>query len=280
MRVTDYPLSAWVASYGIAAAPPPDIYVTHNAGLFSCCTIRLIFALLFYNERKRLPILDSSKQFAFYKDGRTGDLTPELFDAEARIVTIGKDTATMSEEPGEISFTDYSKLNFSDLNDFLKVYFSPSHRVGDNIYALTHKYSLDFENLCAVFYRGNDKIRETPEIPYSVFFDKAQEVLNDNPEVKFFLMPDESEFKTAFMARFPNTICFEETLTMPKKNSAIFYEIPPSEKPKHAVQFLSEVYIAAKCKHLITHSGNGGMWAVLFRGHAENMHQYLIDKWL
>ena len=50
------------------------IVVDHNAGFFSCCTIRLQKIVDYYNENKIFPIVDSTNQWAFYKD-KPGDIT-------------------------------------------------------------------------------------------------------------------------------------------------------------------------------------------------------------
>ena len=40
-------------------------------------------------------------------------------------------------------------------------YFSPSDEINEIITTMKKKYSLDYENICVLFYRGNDKNRET-----------------------------------------------------------------------------------------------------------------------
>ena len=43
--------------------------ITHNAGFFSCCTIRLLEIINYFNLNKELPlIVDSSVQFEVYKN--------------------------------------------------------------------------------------------------------------------------------------------------------------------------------------------------------------------
>ena len=42
--------------------------IKHNAGFFSCCSIRLIDIIHYFNENKTLPDeVDSSEQFSLYK---------------------------------------------------------------------------------------------------------------------------------------------------------------------------------------------------------------------
>lgn len=249
--------------------------VTHNAGFFSCATIRLIEIMKYFNIFKCLPDeVDSSAQFAFFKKSQEENVVPEFF-SETDVILYHTKEVVATSEPGEISFGDYSKLNFEDIKPFVDKYFSPSARIRGIAERYESKYLIDFENTCAVFYRGNDKSKECEVTPYKDFIDKAREIKSANPEVRFLVQPDETEFLQAFTAEFPDCCFhFSETPHMRRKDSAIFYELPPEKKTEHGCCFLAAVITMAKCKHVINHSGNGGMWLALYRGSAKNVHQF------
>ena len=44
------------------------IKVLHNAGFFSCCSVRLHCIVSYYNKYGILPVVDSSLQFEWYKN--------------------------------------------------------------------------------------------------------------------------------------------------------------------------------------------------------------------
>ena len=44
------------------------LYTNHNAGFFSCCSVKLDNIIQYYNKYKKLPIVDSSKQYEWYKN--------------------------------------------------------------------------------------------------------------------------------------------------------------------------------------------------------------------
>lgn len=249
--------------------------VKHNAGFFSCTTIRLIEIMKYFNRNKALPdIVDSSEQFAFYKKDLSENIVP-MFFKEGINEIIHRGDMAVTFEPGEVSFGDYSKFVFEDIAPFIERYFSPSDIVQKMADDYLINYNIDLENTCAIFYRGNDKIKECVVTPYSDFINKAHEVVAANPDIRFLVQPDETEFLDAFTAAFPDRcFYFSETPHMRKKNSAIFYELPPDKKTAHGQYFLAAVLTMAKCKHLITHSGNGGMWCVLYRGNFDNVHQF------
>ena len=60
-----------------------DIKITHNAGFFSCCSVRLSEIIDFINSNKRLPDnVDSSEQFEIYKktNEKNKDITFDYFE--------------------------------------------------------------------------------------------------------------------------------------------------------------------------------------------------------
>lgn len=231
----------------------------------------------YFNENKQLPeVFDRSEQFAFYKENLTDDIISKLFDTNLTFVIDHTKEVRITDEPGEVSFSDYSKFHFKDTAPFVARYFTPSNEVLGILQMYLNKYLLRLENTCAIFYRGNDKKRECDLTPYSDFINKAKEVLAENPDILFLVQPDETEFLEAFTAEFPGRcIVFEETPHMRKKDSAIFYELPLAEKTPHAQYFLAAVIALSMCKHVITHSGNGSMWLTLYRGNMDNVHQFM-----
>lgn len=251
--------------------------ITHNAGFFSCCTIRLIEIMKFYNAHGCLPdVVDSTEQFAFFKKDETEDITGQFFQETNEEIAKGHHEATYC--PGEISFGDYSQLIYQNITPFINRYFTPSEKVKQIIQGYEQDYQIDFSNTCAVFYRGNDKQRECDITPYQQFIDKAKLYVKINPHIKFLVQPDETEFLEAFTSAFPGRcFWFKETPHMRRKNSAIFYELPAEKKTDHGCYFLAAVITMAKCNKLLTHSGNGGMWAVLYRGSFDGVTQFMAN---
>lgn len=253
-----------------------ELKITHNAGLFSCATIRLVDIMVFYNQHKRLPNgVDSSLQFEFYKQFQEEDMTPELYLDDGRTIEYDR-VRYLSLQPGCNTFSDYSKLLFDDNKPFIDKYFSPSERVIQVIREYELHYDIDYDNTCAIFYRGNDKITEGDIVPYEDFVTEAAKL---NESVRFLVQPDETEFLEYFVEAFPDRCFnFKETPHLKKCKSAVFKELEPKDRPQHAVNFLAAVITMSKCKHLITHSGNGGMWALLYRGNFNNVHQFITKN--
>jgi hypothetical protein len=133
------------------------------------------------------------------------------------------------------------------------------------------KYKLD--KYIGVFYRGNDKRLETLTPSYDVFINKTKEIRALHPELPILLMPDECAFKWEFKKHFDNVICFDEMPCIDNPNSSVSFEIPLKDRPHYGAMYNAAISLLAESEHLITHSGNGGLWACFYRGNADNVHQ-------
>jgi hypothetical protein len=120
---------------------------------------------------------------------------------------------------------------------------------------------------------------ETELAEYEEFFNKADEILQKNQDIKFLIQTDEIEFAEAFKQKFPNSFWFHDlSMINHDPNSSVHHSLPRSKRKEHASYFLAAVLIMSKTKHIITYSGNCGLWAILYRGNAQNVHQYLKSK--
>lgn len=257
------------------------LVVIHNAGFFSCSSIALMDILIYFNGNQYMPEqVDRSAQYSHYKKVATENLIPFYFLERHTKITYSEPVLMMNGE-GDFQYMDYRLINFKGLQPFLYKFFQPGQFVLDTLHHFEWKYQIDYENTCAVFYRANDKARETVIAPYESFIEKAQQVLDENPSVQFLVQPDETEFLEAFYAHFPdNTFHIEETPHMSKKDSCIPFEMAQNERAEYGARYFAAVMMISKCKHIILHSGNGAWWAVAYRGHGNNIHQNFNNEWI
>jgi len=252
------------------------IIVDHNAGFFSCCTIRMMRIVQFYSKNKIFPVVDSSKQWDSYKD-KPGDISHLFFKDNADEQIIDSDIGYYNGLDNELS--DYSLLDFKNLNFLVEKYFSPSNEVMNSYDYLLNKYNIDFNNTIAVCYRGNDKHKETNLPSHSEMIEKIDELVIKFPNHRILIQSDEVDFYESVMKKYPNIIYFEEILKIRKNElSPIQYPVPIGHKTQQAITFLSILLIISKCSNIILNSGNVGMWIALFRGSSNNIYQYLNHK--
>ena len=256
------------------------LVITHNGGFFSCCTIRLIEILNFFNKNKKLPtFVDSSKQFEFYKS-KNEDLSKFYFTEKNNNIEYNFDIK-LSKTDDEEQFSDYKLLNIKDIIIFVEKYFSLSEEVKSMVLEMEQKYSINYKNTISVFYRGNDKVKETNIGSYDEFLNKTLECSNNNPEKKIIIQTDDHFFLNYCKDKIDNSkiIVFDEIPSItPNPTIAVHHTVRPDDKKIFAAYFLAITKIISKSNILITHSGNCGMWAVLFRGNTNNIHQYLNNK--
>ncbi len=259
------------------------LYITHNAGFFSCTSIALFNIIRYFNNYRCLPKnINRTNQYSFYKTKNSEDLTPLFFKIDDIDIMYQKRIEVVIPDDGSSpQFSDYRTVSISDIKPFIDKYFQTSNYVNDVIKRLESKYNLDYKNLCSVFYRGNDKSKETRLASHEDFLEKCDEIKRKNPDIKFLVQTDETDFLKKFMSRYNDSIYFNEIPHINKSdNAAVHNTIDRDRLPIFAVNFLASTICVSKCEHLITHSGNCGLWAVLYRGNTENIHQYLIDRWL
>jgi hypothetical protein len=102
-----------------------------------------------------------------------------------------------------------------------------------------------------------------------------------NPDVKFLVQSDETEFIIKMRETFPeNTFYFKDEIRhIPKQNNTVD-KIYRDTNFEFSKLYLAITIIMSKCNYIIFGSGNCSIWIMLYRGHSNNMFQYLNGKWL
>lgn len=255
--------------------------ITHNAGFFSCCMIKLESIISYFNKNQSLPkVVDGSEQFNFYKNEKR-DVTFDFFEHYDNIDISLKYTQDISlvSVPTENQFSDYSKINFEMISPILKKYFTASQSIKNIQKQFENKYNIDYDNICAVMYRGNDKIKEIIPPSYSEVIDKAKMIREKNPGIRFMIQTDEKEFVEEFMRCIDNCFHIEETPKINKNHDvSLQYVIHSDKKILYTSNYLASIQIMSKCKHIICTSGNGEMFIIMYRGSVNGVYQYLHPK--
>lgn len=253
--------------------------VTRGGGIFSGCYCRLEDIVGYFNQNHRLPdYVDTSALWWHYKINHQQDLSTIYFKDEPMTIEYKKDIQ-ISQTDWEPQFSDYRKLNFTDLKPFIVKYFSLSDIILDKKLYLENKYQIDYSNLCGVRFRGNDKCSETNRVSYEEMINKAKQVLSENPKIRFLVQTDEKEFLDAFCKEFPDAIYISELPVMNQQSTTcLVYQLPAHILYETTLYFIAVIKILSCAKFLITTSGNGELWIALFRGNADGIYQYLNPK--
>jgi hypothetical protein len=247
----------------------------HWAGFFSCCSLRIWQIILYIkNNNKKPDFIDNRQSFIWYNSNLEIDILPNFFyDNDNNIIFDISDIDTINW--GDIQFTKYNKLPFIKLNPLIKYYFSPSITIINIIDNMKNKYLLNYENICAVFLRGNDKITECNIPNYDTYIEKINKIKENNKNIKFIFQSDETDFLEKMNELYPDNIIFYDEIRHIKKNNNLTVDNYGNSQEinyKYALNFLAIVYIISKCKYIICNTGNISMWMALFR---ENTINYI-----
>jgi len=251
---------------------PGTLVITHSSGFFSCCSIRLEKIVNYYSRYIQVPIsIDSSKQFLLYRPSVCED-----YFLTVPTILINK----RSTFENWYQFSNYKNLQFSSLLPFVRKFFHPTPAIEIILSTMETKYTIDYKNLCALFFRGNDKATETQLPSYNEYIIRGKEIQKANPAIRFIVQSDELEFVTAMKQAFGSSVIVftEETRMISKESTSvdIFFK---KENHIFSKYFLAIVLIISKCKFVVCNSGNISLWIVLYRGSMDGVQQFLNGRW-
>ena len=255
----------------------------HNAGFFSCCSIRLYHIINCININKKLPInVNCTEMFKWYKiQNYSNDITFEYFEHYNNVDHIEYNKDIHIDYHWDHQFIDYSTLEFMNIIPIIKKYFYPSSTIIHTITNFEQKYKLEYENICVLFYRGNDKIRETTLCDYNEYITYANLIIHKNPTIQFLIQSDETEFINVMTAAFPNnSFYFKDEIRHINKCNSTVDVVMQHQNHIFSKYYLAITIIMSKCKYIICGSGNCSIWIVLYRGNTENVYQNLNNKWI
>jgi hypothetical protein len=253
------------------------IIYSNSCGFFANCNILLLNIITYFNNYQKLPIkITTNNLFFIYKSNLEEDIYKLLFYIDSTDIEYKKEIK-FNNEGFENQFSDYKLLNLNDIQPFFQKYFKPRPIILNNVDLLINTYNIDLnDEICGVFYRGNDKVKETQKPPYREFILKAKELIEKNNKIKFIVQTDEQEFLKVFLTEIPNSIYFREVPAISISNDTNCSKLLKNEyKIKHVIDFLSIIYIFSKLKYLITTSGNCEMFITFYRNNTNNLFQYL-----
>jgi hypothetical protein len=238
----------------------------------------------YINNNLKIPdSVDSSQLFNWYKEENKedDDITFDYFEHYDNISGIINITNPIVDNITNYQYSVYQLLDFNNINPIIKKYFTPSNNILNIIQNMEKKYNLDYNNICVLFYRGNDKNRETFICNYNEYLVYANKIYKINPKIQFLIQSDETEFINFISERFPNNSFYfnDEIRHVPKCNSTVDI-IMKDKNPIFSKYYLAITIIMSKCKYIICGSGNCSFWIILYRGNNKNVIQNLNNTWL
>jgi len=255
-----------------------NLKVEHVAGFFSTCSVLLDRIIDYFNKNKVTPkTIDSKSLFDWYKTGGISNIKSVYFKDNEEIEIPYTTTINYNHE---FQFNNYKLIEYNRITPFIKKYFTPSNEINDILADLKNKYKTNEKKICTLFYRGNDKSKETKLPSYDDIKIKALEIQKKDPSVTFFIQSDEKGFINEMSKAFINSFYFKDDIrTINKSNTTVNLVFNKEDTFKFSKKYLAITLFMSESKYIICNSGNCSIWIMLFRGNSDNVNQYLNGEW-
>lgn len=252
--------------------------IKHNCGFFSCCSVKLDNIVSYVNSEHVLPEqVDSSEQFKWYKPDANKDITYDYFEHYDNVNIKVQHPIDFKEH---YQYFNYSKLHYTSILPLVQKYFSPSLVIQSTIRTIEQKYNLIYENTCVLFYRGNDKNRETNICGYHEYLKYANEIIKHQPNILFLIQSDETEFIEFITEHLPHhSFYFKDEIRHMKKCNNTVDKTMTENIEQYSKNYLAITIVMSKCKYIICGSGNCSIWIMFYRGNIKNVIQNLNGQW-
>jgi hypothetical protein len=247
-------------------------FLTYNAGLMSCSTTAL--SDITASGRKVTKIksnfgMSLYKKWLLRNNWKSFFQNPTQENSPEFVLPEGK---TYPKDIHDWWVRDYADVPVKDVLDAVGLFFRLSPKVVKLSDGFVEKYGINLEETIGVHYRGTDKQTEIETPSLTEFISQTRQFMQQMTNPKILLLTDEPAVTIGFEAAFPKAVITVTELATP--GGSIGAHILDSKEPEVQGQiFLAILSLVSKCKKVVTHTGNGALWEVLFRESTEGLKQ-------
>ena len=250
-----------------------DTYsLTYNAGLLSCSTVTLSDITASGRTVKKIK---SNFGMSLYKKWLLRNNWKSFFESPLETHANQLGSTESDSYPNDIHDwwgKDYATIPLKAVQETVGLYFRLSPKVVKFSDGFVEKYGINLEETIGVHYRGTDKQIEIETPSLTEFISQTRQFMQEMANPKILLLTDEPDVIVGFEAAFPKAVITINELAAP--GGSIGAHILDSKEPEVQGQiFLAILSLVSKCKKVVTHTGNGALWEVLFRGSTEELKQ-------
>jgi hypothetical protein len=247
-------------------------FITHNAGLMSCGITTLSDITASGREVRRIK---SNFGMSLYKKWLLRNNWKSYFQAPIQTHSPQLASAESVSYPNDIHDwwgKDYAAISFKAVLETVDLYFRLSPKVVKLSDSFVEKYGIKLEETIGVHYRGTDKQTEIETPSPTEFISHTRQFIQEMANPKILLLTDEPAVAIGFEAAFPNSVITINELATPGGSFGA-HTLDSKEPEVQGQIFLAILSVVSKCKKVVTHTGNGALWEVLFRGSIEGLKQ-------
>ena len=247
-------------------------FLTYNAGLLSCSTVTLSDITA---SGRTVRKIKSNFGMSLYKKWLLRNNWKSFFQEPTQTDLSKLPSAGSEVYPKDIHAwwrKDYATIPIMAVRETVQSYFRLSPKVLKFSDSFVEKYEIALEETVGVHYRGTDKHTEIETPSLTEFILQTRQFMQQMANPKILLLTDEPEATQAFEASFPNAVITVNELSTP--GGLLGAHNLDSKEPEVQGQiFLAILFLVSNCKKVVTHTGNGALWEVLFRGSTEGLKQ-------
>jgi hypothetical protein len=247
-------------------------FLTYNAGLLSCSTVTLSDITA---SGRTVRKIKSNFGMSLYKKWLLRNNWKSFFESPLKTHANQLGSTESDSYPNEIHDwwgKDYATIPIKTVQDTVALYFRISPKVVKFSDGFVEKYGINLEETIGVHYRGTDKQTEIETPSLTEFISQTRQFMQEIANPKILLLTDEPDVIVGFEAAFPKAVITINELAAP--GGSIGAHILDSKEPEVQGQiFLAILSLVSKSKKVITHTGNGALWELLFRGSTEGLKQ-------
>lgn len=268
----------WVDLLGWRLGHPSCRYTSSmTSGLFSICTTVLAEVMRLQHLGLRVDAIDVSRTFKPYKDAPGDDVSKVLF----RMPATWQPDRPLAFDVWDVH-RPFKTQNLAGLHAAAMTLFPPSDIVQARAEHLMESLGVVPEDTIACYYRGTDKGTEIDLAPVERYIGIIERIdaMCGTPR-DIYLQTDTLRAQRALQARFGSRVKIWDALPASDGTVGIHLMDVTQEfgvsRQEMGINMLAAVLVLARCRHVITTSGNVGAWIAYYRGDARDLYQFGAD---
>ena len=247
-------------------------FITHNAGLMSCSSLTLSDIM---TSGRKVRWVKSNFGMSLYKKWLLRNNWKSFYQSPTQTQTFHFSSNESVNPPKDIHDwwgKDYSSISLMAVKETVDLFFRLSPKVVKLSDGFVEKYGINLEETIGVHYRGTDKQTEIETPSLTEFISHTRQFMQEMAHPKILLLTDEPAVAIGFEAAFPNAVITINELATPGGSFGA-HTLDSKEPEVQGQVFLAILSLVSQCKKVVTHTGNGALWEVLFRGSTEGLKQ-------
>jgi len=247
-------------------------FLTYNAGLLACSSVTLSDITA---SGRTVRKIKSNFGMSLYKKWLLKNNWKSFFQIPMLTNSSQLASTERGSYPNDIHDwwgKDYAAIPIKDVKDTVSLYFRFSPKVVKFSDSFVEKYGINLEETIGVHYRGTDKQTEIETPSLTEFISHTRQFMQEMANPKILLLTDEPAVAIGFEAAFPNAVITINELATPGGSFGA-HTLDSKEPEVQGQVFLAILSLVSQCKKVVTHTGNGALWEVLFRGSTEGLKQ-------